>query len=193
MKHRGVNKDIILRLREGDSSSIEELHDLYFSRLYSFSFAYLKSREDSLDTVQEVFIKLWIKRETVGDISTFDSFIFKITKNIIISLFRRRESDLKFRERLYFTSTSGVDNVDLNSLDYDELKEKYNQLLEKLPPKRREVFVMSREDGLKNREIAEELDISIKTVEYHISEALKMMRDAASTLSISVSILFLVY
>jgi RNA polymerase sigma-70 factor (ECF subfamily) len=159
--------------------------ELLFKRLYprlrEFAEKVVKDEDIAEDIVQEVFIKVWEKRKKI-DALNIDAFFFRVLKNHcithikhlrVIENIQTKVSILKEAEELY--------RIDfLRNEPYilieKELEKEIEKTLSELPEKCREVFLMSRMDGLKNREIAEKLQINIKNVERHITRALRTFR-----------------
>jgi RNA polymerase sigma-70 factor (family 1) len=164
---------LISELRAGNILAFNHIFELYSSKLFLFAKGYLKSVEDSEGLVQEVFTKIWEKRDQLQSGYSFKSYIFTIAFNIIKKHFRQKSRFNKFAtEELLINVT----NETLQQIDYNSLKNYVLELAETLPAKRREVFIKSRFDGLKNKEIAEELGLSKKTIENHLNRALKEIR-----------------
>jgi RNA polymerase sigma-19 factor, ECF subfamily len=176
MMTREETKILIKQFKSGDKNAINVLYNVYSSKLYRFAFSYLKSEEDAKDVVQEVFINIWEKRSTLKEDTRFDSFLFTITKNSIISTFRK-----KISEKDYLNHLKGV--VIKNAfdtaaqVDYDMLTEQVGEVVKQLPPVRKQVYTLSRESGMSNKEIAARLNISQKTVEDHMTKALRFIRE----------------
>lgn len=163
------------RLMNNDKRVIDEIYKQFHHKIFRFSFSFLKNEEDAYDVVQEVFVKFWEKRSSLNSDSNIEALFFTIAKNTILSIFRKRSSEQKYLNYLKQT-------VDTNSsgtkeqVDYFFLKEQYDKLVPQLPPKRKAIFLLSREKGLSNKEIAKLKGISEKTVEDHITKALAFLR-----------------
>lgn len=165
----------IKELKEENRAILDKIYVRYHRRIYLFAKSYLKLEDDSADIVQEVFIKIWLNRHKLRDDSNLDAFVFTIARNAIISLFRKKASEKKFTDLLSQMAVSS-DNSTEAQLDYQFLSQKVDGLIDTLPEKRREVFILSRKRGLSNKEIAQQLGISEKTVEDHITKALSLLR-----------------
>lgn len=172
-----VNNEILCdALRSGDKKSLDTVYGMYHERIYGFALSYLKDEDDAMDIVQEAFIKLWESRKTLKDDTRLDALIFTVTKNAILSLFRKRSTEKKYLN--YLGSVTMSNNSGAEELsDFDFLQEKYEALIPQLPEKRREIFILSRKKGLSNKEIAEIKGISEKTVENHMTLALSFLRE----------------
>jgi RNA polymerase sigma-70 factor (family 1) len=158
------------RLRLDDRTVIDEIYALYHHKIFRFSLAYLKNEDDAYDLVQEVFIKLWENRLSLKSDTRFDAFLFTIAKNSVLSLFRKRLTEQKYIDYLAVTATSNTQGTE-EQTNYTFLKERYEQLIEQLPPKRQEIYKLSRIKGFSNKQIASLQGIAEKTVEDHLSKA----------------------
>jgi len=164
------------QLKDGDKNIINALYSEYSKRLYRFAYGYLKTDEDARDIVQEVFVRLWNSRHELKNDTQLDAFLFTVAKNTIISTFRKRISEKDYLENLRFVSTSNPADTE-KQVDYAILAEKVKRLTEALPEQRRRIFILSKEKGFSNKAIAEELEISVKTVEDHMTKARKFIRE----------------
>lgn len=168
-------------ITKGDEQAFEKLYQLYFPRLHAFSFKIIKDNSLAKDVVQNVFIKIW---ETHSSFS-FDNpeaFIYQMVRNASLNYIRHlkvvenlnsKVKDQYLGEELYYIDMLGNEPYILIE---KELEEKILQVMDSLPDKCLTVFRLSRIDGLKNREIAEKLNINIKSVEKHISKAMQIYR-----------------
>ena len=184
-----IIEGIILRLKKDDKSAVDELFSYYYPRLYSFSKSILKIENDIDDILQEVFVKLWLNRTKIGNAETFNSYIFTITKNEVLNLIRSKLKDHTFKDELYLRSVAEEYQTQ-NQLEFDEIKNGIDQIVSGLPEKRQQVFILSRTDGLSNKEIAQQLNISEKTVEDHITHAIRHIKSSMKDMEI-ISLLYL--
>jgi len=168
------DEKLISELKSGNILAFNQIFELYSSKLFLFAKGYLKSVEDSEELVQEVFTKIWEKRDQLQSGYSFKSYVFTIAFNIIKKHFRQKSQFKKFEtEELLLND---VTNETSQQIDYNSLKNHILELAESLPAKRREVFIKSRFEGLTNKEIAKELGLSKKTIENHLNLALKEIR-----------------
>jgi RNA polymerase sigma-70 factor (family 1) len=172
--------DVLLKqLKADDRNAITKLYEIYSKRLYNFAFSYLKNEPDALDVVQEVFINIWNKRDVLRNDTNFEAYLFTVTKNSVISLFRKKITEKEYLEHLKLFAVSHCDATE-ESLDYEILSEKISYLVNQLPTQRQLIFRMSKEQGLSNKAIAESLQISVKTVEDHITKARRFLKSQLS-------------
>jgi len=169
------NEKLINRFIDGDKTAINDLYAEYSPRLYRFAMAYLKSESEVLDIVQEVFVNVWMNRNKLKKDSNLDAYLFTVAKNTIVSVFRKKLSEKDYFEHL--KNKSITNSIDTESqFNYNQLSDKLNDLVEQLPPQRKKIYQLSKEQGLANKTIAAELGISIKTVEDHLSKASKFIK-----------------
>ncbi len=186
--------DIIYRLKQNDKEAFNLLFYMYAEKLFKFSLTFFNEEAEAEEIVQEVFLKIWLKRKTISDPSTFNAYIYTIAKNMIFNNLKKNIYRKKYETYIYSNSQTSRNDTE-NEVIYEETKQRIERAMEQLPKKRKEVFLLSRREGLKNKEIAEKLDISIKTVETHMSLSLKYLReifhiDADKMMSLTLLILF---
>ncbi|MGQ1785213.1 MULTISPECIES: RNA polymerase sigma factor [unclassified Saccharicrinis] len=186
------NKQLVLLLKEGNMLAFDTLYNRFCHQLHNFALSYLKQEEDAEGIVQEVFLKIWEKRNKIDEFSSFKSFLFTITYNLTISLLRKRLSETKSREHLKSLQQSVKTISPLDDLYYKRLNNRVNSLLQEVTPRQREIYLLSREEGLTHKEIAEQLGISENTVKNHLVSTLKHLRKhIKSNLVMSVLYFFL--
>ena len=170
------NRLIFKGLIDGDKNIIDKIYALYHKRIFNFAVSYLKDEDAALDIVQETFIKLWEQRKSLKKDTNIESYIFTVTKNAVLTIFRKYSTEKKYLDYLKnktVANSSGSEEV----TNFDFLQEHYEDLLQQLPPKRKNVFELSRKQGLSNKDIAEKLGISIKTVENQMTKALAFFKE----------------
>jgi len=163
------------RIKAGDLSAFDLLYKRYYSRLYRFAFSLLKSVEDSENIVQDTFLSFLENIHKIEKDISVKYYIFTITHNCTISLIRKRSKESKFTEYLR-SIQSDEEDVVYSEDEHRELVRKVKLIINQLPDRQREVYLLHKVENLKYKEIAEQLDISVNTVENHISRALKSIR-----------------
>ncbi len=186
--------DLIGRLKQHDKEAFNLLFYMHAEKIFKFSLTFFNSEVEAEEIVQEVFLKIWLKRNKITDPSTFNAYIYTIAKNLIFNNLKKNVYKKKY-ESYYYSNPQATLNDTENEVIYEETKQRIECALDQLPKKRKQVFLLSRQEGLKNKEIAERLDISIKTVETHMSLSLKYLRnvlqiDGDKLLTLSLLILF---
>ena len=155
-----------------EKSTFKEVFKNYYNPLVNFA-SNIIGEKDAEDVVQDVFLKIWYQKDEIF-MKSPKSFLFRAVYNKCIEKIRRLKVEKDYLDTLVTSSTTI--NVIEDVADTYMLKEKINKSLRQLPPKTREVFVLAKVNGLTYREIAEEMEISVKTVESHMSNAFKKLR-----------------
>ncbi|HOK25344.1 MAG TPA: RNA polymerase sigma-70 factor [Bacteroidales bacterium] len=176
IKFRDIeNEEFLVRsLSKGNILAFNTLFKEYSGRLFRFANGYLRSEAEAEEIVQEVFTIIWEKRKDLKDELSFKSYLFTIAFNIIKKYFRRKTY---LAEYLNSQIYSDLDISTTDKIDYDSVCDFIRKLVDRLPDRRREIFIKSRFEGLSIKELSEELGISHKTVENQITAALKFLKE----------------
>lgn len=168
-------KLLVKALSEGNENAFRKLFDTYRNELYKFSLSMVCSGFYAEEIVQEVFLKVWTKRKTLNPELSFKSYLFTITRNDTIKFLKKAANNLKLREEVFYQSQKFANPTEryMREIELDVLKK---EALDQLPPKRRLIFEMSRNDGKSYEDIAMELGLSPNTVRNQMSMALETMR-----------------
>ena len=177
MKKSIGNRDFYLieKIKTGEKPAFRELFDKYAPKIYRFAFSYLKNENDAEDVVQEVFMKIWRKRKEIDYTKSFQSYLFTISLNVIRKQFNKLAKSNQLKHDLLFSFASNKSLFDDNN-DFQEMVDKLEVLIQQLPERRRKIFKMKKLEGKSQKDIAKIYDITTKTVEYHITEAMKFLR-----------------
>lgn len=179
----------MIQLKDGSQLAFKQLFDRYTPRIYRFAISYLKSDVDAEELVQDVFLKLWEKKETLDEFQNIRAYIFKIAINSIYNLSKRKNYKQVYNEFVKNNFTQG-NEFTWNEVVYNELVDSLNLHIDKMPAQRRDIFLMSRKDGLSNQEIAKNLSISLRTVENQIYRAVSYLREQLKPNSVFLLLLF---
>ena len=165
-------------IADGDEQALKKLYEHYANKLFHFAFMIIHSKELAEEIVEDVLIKIWNKRKAITDIENFNMYLYVTTKNISCNYLRKKnkkkEIDLNEVSLPYYNVSATPEELMITS----ETLSKINHVINELPPKCRMIFKLVKEDGLKHREVAELLDVSMKTVENQIGIALKKIHAA---------------
>ena len=170
-----------------DPMQFEITYKQYFSPLVGFAYQYVEDGDIAKDIVQEVFSKVWNQSNELEIRTNIKSYLFGAVRNACLNHLRHEKVKEAHENE---AGQAFIDGVDF--LEMEELEEKINEALNKLPEKRRQIFELSRFEEKKYHEIASELDVSIKTVETQMSRALKTMREVLGSYLLYVLIFYLV-
>jgi RNA polymerase sigma-70 factor, ECF subfamily len=153
------DKLIINKLKEGDVLSFDNILKKYNKKVYYFALSYLKNKEEAEDVVQDVFMNLWKCREQINEYYVFSKYLFKITYNTTCKKFRKQASDNKQLEEV-LQNISIEDNSTKLDIEYNNLLETANRLIQELPPRQKNILLLSIEEHLSIEQIAKKLNIS---------------------------------
>lgn len=169
-----TERELMKLLREGDEKAFTILYRKYWPKVYNFSRLYLSSVTEIEEVVQEVFVKVWEARDFLHDDDNFKGFLFIITRNLIFNQFRKSFNENAYRLTVLYSTMPYYDIED--ELSAADLQEFIQKMVLELPPRQQEVFNLSRNEHLTYKEIAARLNITEKTVERHINEAIKFLK-----------------
>lgn len=167
---------LITGLRNGDKKVYEEIFDTYYEPLFNYCMSRIQNQEDAEEIVQDIFVKLWIKRNELNIAQSLRAYLYRMALNKIIN-YTEHHKVRRIHQAETLAMHSHLDNQ-VSVLQENEIQQIVFETVDRMPPKRRAVYELSRHEGLKYAEIAQQLDISIKTVEAHLSRALEQLRIA---------------
>ena len=190
--NRLIESQRVTALKKGDALAFDELFGVYGKRLYHFSLGYLKSRQEAEEVVQDVFMRIWHNRSTLDPALSFNAYLFKIAYRQIIEKFRKISQAQKYLHDIAEETLNFTNETDERT-NYQSLLELVERLIGKLPDRQREVLVLRRIEGMPVAGIAEKLGIAPKTVEHHITEALKNIKSGLEQENISGLLFFALF
>jgi RNA polymerase sigma-70 factor (ECF subfamily) len=170
-----TDSNLFLGIKNHNSIAFQQFYNKYYQRLLSFIVTFTNDREQAKDIVQEAFVILWTNRKSIDTSKSPKSYIFFIAKNIFIDHYRKEKRDNQFLIDLKETALR--ERIEDNGEEIGRRIEKMNNLIEILPEKCKMILKMNKIEGLKYQEIADHLDISLKTVESQMRIAYKKIRE----------------
>jgi RNA polymerase sigma-70 factor (ECF subfamily) len=175
-KENSDERHLVIRLIDGNEDAFCELYAAYKNRLLYFAMKFVKARDFAEDIFQDTFTVVWQSRRFIDPDVSFSSYLYVIARNRILNHLRNIANEDRLREHILAQSIDYIDDTK-NEILFEELKEILSRAMEYLTPRQREVFQMSRDRAMSHKEIADNLGISIHTVQEHISSALRVIRD----------------
>jgi RNA polymerase sigma-70 factor (family 1) len=175
--HITETKKLVRQLRKGNVSAFNLIFEYYHPKVYNFCLQLLRKQQDAEEVTQEVFVALWQNRERMAVNTKLSTYIYSIARNQVYNIYRKTFYIQSYIEYLYHTET-GNTMLTEDQVLYNELQKFLNNAIEELPPKRKEVFKLSRMEGLTYKEIAERMKISENTVDVQIRKALGFLKSA---------------
>jgi len=171
-------------------NQFEAIFKMHFAYLSNVAFSIVKAEEDSYDIVQQVFTKLWDKREVVNIDDNIKSYLHRATMNTSFNFLDKHKRNVKVDDDVFVNLPGQQIEINTDFLS-GEVEEAISKAISELPKKCQVVFKLSRYSDLSNKEIAQKLDVSIKAVEKHISKALRELREKLAPY-INVILIFLI-
>ena len=163
---------LIAGLKQGDYGSYKTLFGLYYARFVNFAHKLTGDRQAAKDLVQEAFMKVWINRDKLKEALSIDDYLFIIVKRASINFIRDHGKGIERISSGELSERIGGDAASDLPAETRDLISSIRTCVDNMPPQRRKVFLMSRRESLSNKEIAQKLSLSEKTVERHITLAL---------------------
>jgi RNA polymerase sigma-70 factor (ECF subfamily) len=168
---------LINLVSQGSEMAFEKFFKTYFKSLHAYAFTVLQDEIMAEEIVQQVFYKIWEKKEQFRVHSSVKAFLYKAVYNECLNYLKHQQHRLNHQNYVVYTSRNQASNENAAlRVELNELETRLHKAINELPEQCRNIFYMSRFDELKYREIADELGISIKTVEAQMGKALKVLR-----------------
>lgn len=171
-----MEKTILDKLKEGDSSAFREIYDQYWDRLYRLAVNKLPFGENAEEVVQDIFVDIWERREQL-DVSNLEHYLFRSLKYKVLDFIRAQIVRRRYKDAVMQYASENFDAPEVEEeLAYRELKQALQMAISELPEKTRCIFQLSRMEHLSPREISERLNIPERTVSYHLAQGVEAMR-----------------
>lgn len=167
--------ELLRLITKGDESAFATLFNNYRNKIYSIAYELTESTVIAEEIVQDTFLKIWLRRETLEDVTHFKAYLFTIARNYVFSalktIARRHNLELKIVQHTanYYSDTE-------NRVVQKEYEEILKQAVNSLPPQQKHVYWLMKEKGLKRHEVAAELRLSEETVKTHLAQAMRAIR-----------------
>lgn len=168
-----VSLKVIEGLRNGDHSSFDKIFYMYYNKVFNLINSMLKDRDDAEDLVEDVFVTLWDKRENIDPGKNFDRFLYVMSRNAVFNYFRSKKVRNKYLDNISLEEVGCASDEEFIAKETELL---VRMTIDTMPKQRRNVFAMSRNEGLTNDQISEKLGISKKAVEKQLRLALNDIR-----------------
>lgn len=187
-----ADSEFINRIKAGDKKAFGELYRLYFPRLCDFVYQYVELSAVSEELVQDVFLNVWRQRHTLEPKGTLRSYLFKAVRNNALDYLKhlnvekkylrkyKNERELEWESQKEKHARLIIQEISSSLSNRQELSDVIEEAIHQLPDRQKIIFLLSREDGLTYLEIADVLDISVKTVETQMGRSLKTLRNLLS-------------
>ena len=166
---------LVKRIRQDDKDAFKSLYNRYNKKIYFFALKYLKNPIEAEELVQSVFINIWEYRLSIDPDNSVRSYIYKAAVNYIYNYLKKKAIRARFIES-EIRKDEILSNVTYEQVFFHDLEKSINTFVETLPYQQQQIFKLSRYEGLSHKEIAEKLDLSVRTVENQIYRVLKILK-----------------
>jgi RNA polymerase sigma-70 factor (ECF subfamily) len=170
-----ADNQLLKRIRDGDERALEEVFRTHYASMTSYVERLVRSPQVAEELVQDVFLKFWRKRAELGPIETLKTYLFRAARNHALNYLRREKLERRWQDSAVEVGGLSHDPPDAEYFER-ELAAVVAEAVDRLPPRCREVFLLSRDAGLSYLEIAQTLGLSVKTVETQMGRALRALR-----------------
>jgi len=185
-----LNNQLIASLKDGDEQAYHYLVEHFHHPLCVYANSLVNDHSQAEDIVQNVFIRTWVKRENLHPDYSIKSYLYKSVFNEFIDQYRRQQS-VSILEKKYIEALDAI--VEEDQAVFEQLLSLVQKEIQTLPPKCRKIFQLSKQDGLSNIEISQHLNISIKTVEAHMTKAFRILREKTRKKAPLETVIFLLF
>ena len=174
---------LVKALKEGNQLAFSIVYKTYAAQTFSLAFKYLLNKELAEDAVQNLFLKLWLKKEEIDETKPINRYLFTMLKNDLLNMLRDSKKNIYLLEDCLSMVLELEDNSQNENLKQEQMNI-IQQALEQLSPQRRKVFEMKVSGKYSNQEIADKLNLSINTIKFQYSQSLKLIRATVGELSL---------
>ena len=174
---------LVKALKEGNQLAFSIVYKTYAAQTFSLAFKYLQNKELAEDAVQNLFLKLWLKKEEIDETKPINRYLFTMLKNDLLNTLRDSKKNIYLLEDCLSMVLELEDDSQNESLKQEQMNI-IQQALEQLSPQRRKVFEMKVSGKYSNQEIADKLNLSINTIKFQYSQSLKQIRSTVGELSL---------
>ena len=174
---------LVKALKEGNQLAFSIVYKTYAAQTFSLAFKYLLNKELAEDAVQNLFLKLWLKKEEIDETKPINRYLFTMLKNDLLNTLRDSKKNIYLLEDCLSMVLELEDNSQNENLKQEQMNI-IQQALEQLSPQRRKVFEMKVSGKYSNQEIADKLNLSINTIKFQYSQSLQQIRATVGELSL---------
>ncbi len=166
---------IIEQIASGDEKTFEQFFKLHYSELCSYAEKFLQDHDDSEEVVQDMFFSMWEKRESLTNVSSLKSYLYRSVRNTCLNKINHNKVKMQYMQHNMEQIKEAEQEIESEDNE-GQITTRINQEIDKLPEQRKRIFKLSRFEGLKYKEIADSMGLSIKTIEAQMGKALKTLR-----------------
>jgi RNA polymerase sigma-70 factor (ECF subfamily) len=171
-------RELLSRVAAADEDAFRQLFHSHYNKLASFVQKLTKSQNVTEELVQDVFIKVWLHRAELRSIERFDAWMYTTARNHVFNHLKKTAREYK-KQQAWLQDVATDNPATAGQSDAVDMYSLIEKSIEKLPPQQQKIFKLKRQNGLRNEEIAQQLNISMETVKKHFTLALRFLKDHA--------------
>ncbi|UZR98824.1 RNA polymerase sigma factor [Chondrinema litorale] len=179
MGYHKVNSEneitLVQDLKAGNETAFQKLFHKYYHKIFFYALSYLKIKEDAEEIVHDTFVQIWNTKNGLDDQKSFEGYVRTISRNLIYNQIKKKSYHQLYLDYIKSKKEEASCNTE-EQINFAELKQLTNEAFENLPPRRKEIYRLSRIEGLTHQEIAKTLGITVNTVKDQMSKALTDIR-----------------
>lgn len=179
-----VSAGVLRKLNKGDKEAFDEVYSACHRRIYGNLLKLVKSEETAREILQKVFIRLWEKREIIDPEQPVHAWLHRVAANMAIDFFRKAARDRKLKTHLIITAEKKYSHVE-EDLNQKQMQSILNEAVDKLSPRRKEIFKLIKMDGKSYKQVSQMLGISVSTINDHIVKANHNIREQMGRMGIN--------
>ena len=176
-------KDLLYRLSHHDKEAFDEIYKRYYSKLKGYVMKFVKVPQYTEDIVQDAFLKVWEVRESIDPDKYFSGYLFTITRNLVFKFLKTAANNTDVLDEIMISITPNNSNEE-NLMEWKELGNEIQHAIQMLPPKRKEVFLLCKEEQYSYDDVSAKLGISKNTIKEHMVLAMKFIKDSLNDSSL---------
>jgi RNA polymerase sigma-70 factor (family 1) len=167
-------QQLLLMIANGNEAAFRQIYDGYGNRLFLYVLRLTRSKEQAEDILQNTFLKIWLRRDTLKDITDFSAYLFRMAQNSVITAIQRTALEASILQ--HKITPPQAETLPDEKLHSNEIRQAWLQGIQQLPPQQQKVYILQKEYGWKIQDIAEALDISPRTVKRHLADAQQALK-----------------
>jgi RNA polymerase sigma-70 factor (ECF subfamily) len=168
-------EELLTRIARGDQRAFTEIFNFYHRYVYNYGRKLTKSEDQASEIVQDVFLKIWLSREKLNEVKNFGAYLNRVVRNHSLNVIRKLAQDARSATQLKINNPESENATD-KTLDYNESNRILSRAIENLSPQQRTAYTLCHIEGLKYDEAAKKMNVSSRTVQAHMHQALKHIR-----------------
>jgi RNA polymerase sigma-70 factor (family 1) len=171
---------LLISIARNDEAAFRRLFVMFRDKIYSYSLHFTRSAFIAEDITQEVFMKIWVNRESLAEVNSIEAWVITVTRNLCFNQLKKKALEQRVKNSITIHEPVTEENVEAY-VSYKDQLSRIDEAIGQLSPQQRLIYKLNREQGLKNEEIAHQLNISPNTVKTHMVAALRKIRHFLET------------